>query len=100
MPQGEDKVGRVVASFLCGMVVCLLISAFFWPDTEEIRVDLRTEIRAEMYAERKAIEAENELDDLVWAIKRIDKDLDEIWDRIEIADLLEENREKFMEDLN
>ena len=86
----EDRVGPIVLALVVGLFLGAMFVSFMAPDAEDIRVELQEEVRAEMYAERTLRENEIALENLTWAIKRIDGDLDDIWDRLEIADLLGE----------
>ena len=96
----EDRWGPIVLALVVGLFLGAIIASFVAPNEEAIREELVEEIRSEMYAERTLRENEIMLENLEWAIKRLDGEMEEVWDRIDIADLLEKNREEFMEDLD
>ena len=100
MPKGDDGGARAVAAFLTGALLVALVFAIFGPKTDSIREEVREEVHAEYMAERTIRENEIALENLVWSLKRIDGEIDDLWDRLEVADLLDEKRLSLQKDLN
>ena len=83
MPKGDDGGARAVAAFVAGMVVAVIAFAIAFPSKDTIRAELREEVHAEYMAERTIRENDAKLENLVWSIKRIDGELDDVRDRLD-----------------